>query len=89
MRPEIEETAIAAALEAFVARVGAGRVRVAFVAGTASLSGVVGSETQRQALDDLVRAHDGVRSVHNGLVVQAAAGHMSAPPAARGPRDSS
>jgi osmotically-inducible protein OsmY len=57
------------ALNAFIRNATTEDVRVDFDAGTASLSGRVSSATARQAVEDLVKAHEGVEFVVNSLVV--------------------
>jgi osmotically-inducible protein OsmY len=67
------DDAIAEALRAFVGALGpaAAAVRVAYRAGVVTLSGAVASETQRQAVEDLLSAHDGVERVVSELRVSA------------------
>ncbi len=61
---------VTAALSAFVRNATQDGVMVEFAGGVASLSGYVSSTTSRRAIEDLVRAHEGVLSVVNNLVVQ-------------------
>ena len=65
------EDAIAEALRAFLCALGpaAADTRVAFGRGVATLSGAVASTAQRQAIEDLVSASDGVERVVNALGV--------------------
>ena len=60
-----EDNAIAEALRAFVCALGpaATDVRLEFAAGVATLTGAVASDTQRQAVEDLLAAHDGIDAV--------------------------
>jgi osmotically-inducible protein OsmY len=46
-----------------------GAVSVKFESGVASLGGSVPSDVQRQAIEDLIRWHNGVQEVRNGLSV--------------------
>ena len=64
---------LAEAITAFVLRAAAEDVRVDCHAGVASLRGAVRSHSARTALEDLVRAHDGVCAVDNYLVLEPAA----------------
>jgi len=68
---------VAAALAAYVERtvnLAAGSIAVEFDAGVALLVGTVASEGQREAIEELVRWHDGVRDVVNRLRVAPASG---------------
>lgn len=58
------------AIDAFVARASAGDIRVECKDGVATLHGTVRSHSARTALEDLVLAHEGVRSVDNLLMVE-------------------
>ena len=59
------DDAIADALRAFVCALGpaAAEVRLEFAGGGVTLTGAVASDTQRQAVEDLLAAHDGVTNV--------------------------
>jgi osmotically-inducible protein OsmY len=73
--PAIEhDDAIAEALQAFVCALGpaAAAVRLEYIAGVVTLSGDVASATQRQAVEDLLSAHDGVERVVSELRIVAA-----------------
>lgn len=71
-----DDDAIAEALRVFVCALGpaAAEVRLEFHAGAATVAGVVASATQRQAIEDLLRAHDDVESVVSELRVVADSG---------------
>lgn len=71
-----DDDAIAEALRTFVCALGpaAAAVRVEFHAGVVSLIGGIASATQRQAIEDLVAAHDGVERVASELRVVAGGG---------------
>lgn len=71
--PVVDDDAIAEALRAFVCALGpaAAEVRVEYAAGAVTLAGAVASATQRQAIEDLLLAHDGVESVVSELRVAA------------------
>ena len=77
-RPAIAATddAAAEALRAFVRALGpaAADVRVEYHTGVVTLAGAVPSATQRQAIEDLVAAHDGVTNVICELRVAASSG---------------
>ena len=68
------DDAIADALRTFVCALGpaAADVRLEFAAGVATLTGAVASDTQRQAVEDLLAAHDGIDAVVCELRVVAA-----------------
>ena len=73
-RPAIATTdndAITEALRAFVCALGpaAADVRLDYRAGVVMLTGAVASETHRQAVEDLVAAHDGVTGIVSELRV--------------------
>jgi osmotically-inducible protein OsmY len=57
------------ALNAFIRNATTEDVRVEFDSGNVSLTGTVSSATARQAIEDLVKAHEGVEFVVNSLVV--------------------
>lgn len=67
------DDAIAEALRTFVCALGpaAVDVRVDYRAGVVTVTGQVASDTQRQAIEDLLLAHDGVESVVSELCVVA------------------
>lgn len=68
---------VAAALAAYVERavnLPVGAIAVEFEAGVALLTGMVAAEAQREAIEELVRWHDGVRDVVNRLRVAPASG---------------
>ena len=78
-RPAIATTdddAITEALRAFVCALGSASVdvRLDYRAGVVTLTGAVASETQREAVEDLVAAHDGVASIVSELRVASASG---------------
>ncbi len=60
-----DDSAITEALRAFVCALGpsAADVRLEFADGVVTLTGIVASDTQRQAVEDLLAAHDGVTNV--------------------------
>lgn len=64
---------VAEALRTFVCALGpaAADVRVEYRAGVVTVAGHVASETQRQTIEDLLLAHDGVESVVSKLCVVA------------------
>ena len=67
--PEVD---VAAALRAYIERsanLPAGAVGVRYRAGIATISGSVGSDSQVQAIEDLIRWHEGVVDVVNRLHV--------------------
>jgi osmotically-inducible protein OsmY len=68
-----DDDAIAEALRTFVCALGPGAVdvRVEYCAGVVTVAGQVASATQRQAIKDLLLAHDGVESVVSELSVVA------------------
>ncbi len=70
------DDAIAEALRAFVYALGpaAVNVRVEYRAGVVTVAGQVASATQKQAIEDLLLAHDGVESVASELRVVADGG---------------
>jgi osmotically-inducible protein OsmY len=68
----VDDLDIADALSAFVARIAAGAVSVTFWSGVASLNGCVKTEAARTAIEDLVRAHEGVRCVVSALTIASA-----------------
>ena len=76
----LDDSDIGDALMAFARNVTGDDVSVTFADGVAVLSGRVRSATARQAIEDLVAAHDGVSSVENNMVVTA--------PAPASPRES-
>ena len=63
--PVTDDRAVAEALRSFVCALGAATtdVRVEYASGVVRLTGAVETATQRQAVEDLVRAHDGITSV--------------------------
>jgi len=70
--PTIDDAQVAMALRDYVRRaanVPAGHVTVDFREGVASLAGSVRSRAQAEAIEDLVRWHDHVTDVDNGLRV--------------------
>jgi osmotically-inducible protein OsmY len=68
-----DDRSLTNAITAFLRGAARGSVLVECTAGNASLRGNVRSRTARTAIEDLVLAHDGVRSVDNHLVVDPAA----------------
>ena len=71
-----DDDAIAEALRVFVCALGpaAAEVRIEFHAGAVTVAGVVASAVQRQGIEDLLLAHDGVESVVSELRVVADSG---------------
>jgi osmotically-inducible protein OsmY len=69
----LDDHLLTTAVEAFLRNVACGDVSVLCRGGVASLRGSVPSRIASMAVEDLVLAHDGVRSVQNLLVVDAAA----------------
>jgi osmotically-inducible protein OsmY len=71
-----DDAAVTEALRTFACALGpaAADVRVEFHAGVVTLAGCVASATQRQAIEDLVAAHDGVDRVASELRVAADGG---------------
>ena len=71
-----DDDAIAEALRVFVCALGpaAAEVRIEFHAGAVTVAGVVASAVQRQGIEDLLLAHDGVASVVSELRVVADSG---------------
>jgi hypothetical protein len=61
------------ALNRFITATGCAGVRVSFDSGHAQLSGAVARASHRTALEDLVGAHDAVRSVRSDVSVIAVA----------------
>jgi osmotically-inducible protein OsmY len=66
-----DDRSVTEALETFLQNASCDHVSVQCRDGVASLRGNVPSDTARTAIEDLVLAHDGVRSVENRLVVDA------------------
>ena len=69
---EGREVDVAAALRAYIERsvnLPSGAVGVRYRAGIATISGAVGSDSQAQAIEDLIRWHEGVADVVNRLRV--------------------
>ena len=72
----ISDAEVERALNDFVGRAlrpSSGSVAVAYTAGTARLSGSVASAVQANAIEDLVRHHDGVERVVSAIAVLAPA----------------
>jgi osmotically-inducible protein OsmY len=67
--PLADDRAVAEALRSFVCALGAATadVHVEYDAGVVTLTGAVATATQQQAVEDLVRAHDGVTDVVSEL----------------------
>jgi hypothetical protein len=70
--PLTDDHVLADALGTFLRHASCGDVTVQCRGGVVSLRGIVPSHTARTAAEDLVLAHDGVRSVQNHLVVDPA-----------------
>ena len=71
-----DDDATTKALRAFVCALGSAAVdvRLDYRAGVVTLTGAVASKTQRQAVEDLVAAHNGVVSIVSELRVASASG---------------
>ena len=74
-----DDDAIAEALRVFVCALGpaAAEVRVEYRAGVVTVAGQVASATRRQAIEDLLLAHDGVERIASELRVVADGGVMA------------
>jgi osmotically-inducible protein OsmY len=74
-----EDREIAAAILAFLRRAAPGVSVVECRRGVVTIAGVVATPTERRAVGDMVRAHDGVRRVENRLEVRAGGPVRSGP----------